>query len=94
MMRRLWRFAENQVGRLWLGLVYLFRYIPLFFLITFSFNSTRQDGVPSVAVKYGDRASAYLAERGTSASLTLVGVLAAGFAGYLLWATARGRKNR
>ena len=45
MMRSLWRFAENQVGRLWLGLVYLFLYIPLFFLITFSFNSTRQDGV-------------------------------------------------
>ncbi len=44
-MRRLWRFAENQVGRLWLGLVYLFLYIPLFFLIVFSFNSTRQDSV-------------------------------------------------
>ncbi|MGH8829715.1 MAG: ABC transporter permease subunit, partial [Polaromonas sp.] len=44
-MRSLWRFAENQVGRLWLGLVYLFLYIPLFFLIIFSFNSTRQDGV-------------------------------------------------
>lgn len=45
MMRSLWRFAENQIGWLWLGLVYLFLYIPLFFLITFSFNSTRQDGV-------------------------------------------------
>nr|WP_174548521.1 ABC transporter permease subunit [Polaromonas jejuensis] len=39
------RFAERNVGRLWLGLVYLFLYIPLFFLIVFSFNSTRQDGV-------------------------------------------------
>jgi putrescine transport system permease protein len=29
----------------WLGAVYLFLYIPLFFLIVFSFNSTRQDGV-------------------------------------------------
>ena len=28
-----------------MGLVYLFLYIPLFFLIVFSFNSTRQDGV-------------------------------------------------
>lgn len=44
-MKKLLRFAENHVGRLWLGLVYLFLYIPLFFLIVFSFNSTRQDGV-------------------------------------------------
>jgi putrescine transport system permease protein len=44
-MRSLRRFAENHVDRLWLGLVYLFLYIPLFFLIIFSFNSTRQDGV-------------------------------------------------
>ncbi|WP_457307037.1 ABC transporter permease, partial [Polaromonas sp. P5_E6] len=28
-----------------MGLVYLFLYIPLIFLIVFSFNSTRQDGV-------------------------------------------------
>lgn len=44
-MTSVWRFAENHVGRLWLGLVFLFLYIPLFFLIVFSFNSTRQDGV-------------------------------------------------
>ena len=44
-MRSLWLFAEKHFGRLWLALVYLFLYIPLFFLITFSFNSTRQDGV-------------------------------------------------
>lgn len=44
-MKKLWRFAENQIGWLWLGVVYLFLYIPLFFLIVFSFNSTRQDGV-------------------------------------------------
>ena len=44
-MKSLQRFAQNHVGRLWLGLVYLFLYIPLFFLIVFSFNSTRQDGV-------------------------------------------------
>ncbi len=39
------RFAENNFGRLWLVMVYLFLYIPLLFLIVFSFNSTRQDGV-------------------------------------------------
>ena len=44
-MRGLQLFAEKHVGRLWLGLVFLFLYIPLFFLIVFSFNSTRQDGV-------------------------------------------------
>lgn len=44
-MKNLWRWLESQVGRLWLGAVYLFLYIPLFFLIVFSFNSTRQDGV-------------------------------------------------
>lgn len=44
-MKSLWRFAQNQAGRLWLALVYLFLYLPLFFLIVFSFNSTRQDGV-------------------------------------------------
>ena len=44
-MRSLRLFVENHIGRLWLALVYLFLYIPLFFLIIFSFNSTRQDGV-------------------------------------------------
>ncbi|MEO7953076.1 MAG: ABC transporter permease subunit [Polaromonas sp.] len=33
------------MGRVWMGLVYLFLYIPLLFLIVFSFNSTRQDSV-------------------------------------------------
>ena len=44
-MSALQRFAEKHIGRLWLALVYLFLYVPLFFLIVFSFNSTRQDGV-------------------------------------------------
>ena len=44
-MKNLERFAQNQFGRLWLLLVYLFLYIPLLFLIVFSFNSTRQDGI-------------------------------------------------
>src|SRR5689334_23290626 len=37
--------SEQRLGRFWLSSVYLFLYIPLFFLIVFSFNSTRQDGV-------------------------------------------------
>ncbi len=44
-MRVLQRLAEKYSGRLWMGLVYLFLYIPLIFLVVFSFNSTRQDGV-------------------------------------------------
>ena len=44
-MRALSRFFVNNASRIWLVLVYLFLYIPLFFLIVFSFNSTRQDGV-------------------------------------------------
>ena len=45
MKKNLTRFAQNQFGRLWLLLVYGFLYIPLLFLIVFSFNSTRQDGI-------------------------------------------------
>ena len=37
--------SEKNFGRLWLAMVYLFLYIPLIFLIVFSFNSTRQDSV-------------------------------------------------
>jgi len=47
-----------------------------------------------LALKYGSRASAYVAEHGTEASLTLVAVLILGFAGYMLWTKARGRKSR
>ena len=39
------RFFEKYTSRCWLAGVFLFLYIPLFFLIVFSFNSTRQDGV-------------------------------------------------
>lgn len=44
-MNALRRFVEENTSRCWLTLVYLFLYVPLFFLIVFSFNSTRQDGV-------------------------------------------------
>ena len=39
------RFVERYTGRFWLASVFIFLYIPLLFLIVFSFNSTRQDGV-------------------------------------------------
>ena len=44
-MRTLSRFLQANFGRFWLAAVYLFLYVPLFFLILFSFNSTRQDSV-------------------------------------------------
>jgi membrane protein YqaA with SNARE-associated domain len=47
-----------------------------------------------LAVRYGERALAYLNEHGTGVSLAVVGLLAAGFVGYLRWSKARGRKNR
>jgi len=47
-----------------------------------------------LALRYGSRAGAYVAEHGTEASLVLVGVLLASFAGYMLWTKARSRKTR
>ena len=44
-MNLLRRFLGANLGRFWMGMVYLFLYLPLFFLVLFSFNSTRQDGV-------------------------------------------------
>lgn len=37
--------SEKILARCWLAAVYLFLYVPLLFLIVFSFNSTRQDGI-------------------------------------------------
>ena len=44
-VQTLTRLLHKNFGRLWLVVVFLFLYTPLFFLILFSFNSTRQDGV-------------------------------------------------
>ena len=40
-MRTGW--LNRHVGKLWMGLVFLFLYLPLGFMVLFSFNSTRQD---------------------------------------------------
>ena len=47
-----------------------------------------------LAVWYGDRAMAFMRENGTAVSLVVVGVLAAGFAAYLLWSKARAGNRR
>ena len=36
-------FLEKHFRKLWLTLVFLFLYLPLMFMVVFSFNSTRQD---------------------------------------------------
>ncbi len=36
-------WIEKHFGKAWLALVYLFLYMPLLFMVVFSFNSTRQD---------------------------------------------------
>jgi putrescine transport system permease protein len=38
-------FLNQHFGKAWMGLTYLFLYLPLFFMMVFSFNSTRQDAV-------------------------------------------------
>jgi membrane protein YqaA with SNARE-associated domain len=47
-----------------------------------------------LAVWYGEQASAYVAEHGMTVSLTLVGVLSAGFAVYLVLSKAKMARNR
>ena len=37
------QLLEKHFGKLWLALVFAFLYLPLLFMIVFSFNSTRQD---------------------------------------------------
>ena len=37
------KFLEKHLGKAWLLLVYAFLYLPLLFMVVFSFNSTRQD---------------------------------------------------
>lgn len=39
------QYLGKYFGKLWMGATYLFLYVPLFFMIVFSFNSTRQDAV-------------------------------------------------
>ena len=47
-----------------------------------------------LAVEYGDRALAYMHENSVTASLIVVGILAAGFVAYLVWNKAQARKSR
>jgi membrane protein YqaA with SNARE-associated domain len=42
-----------------------------------------------LAVKYGDRALAYMHEHGATVSLIVVGILVAGFVAYVVWSKGR-----
>ena len=57
-------------------------------------RAIRYGALGYLAIRYGGRASTYVAEHGTQASLALVGVLVGGFAGYMLWTKARSGKTR
>jgi membrane protein YqaA with SNARE-associated domain len=46
-----------------------------------------------LAVKYGERAMAYLRGNGTAVSLEAAGALALGFGAYLLWSRARAAQS-
>ena len=47
-----------------------------------------------LAVRYGEQASTYVAEHGMAVSLTLAGILSAGFAAYLVLSKAKAVKSR
>jgi len=47
-----------------------------------------------LAIWYGERAIAYMEEHGVAVAVTVVGVLLAGLAGYLLWGKAQRAKVR
>ena len=41
----MYRFVQHYFGRAWMALIFLFLYLPLLFMVVFSFNSSRQDAV-------------------------------------------------
>jgi len=47
-----------------------------------------------LAIEYGDRALAYMHENGLTVSLIAVGLLFAGFLGYIVWTKAEAGKSR
>ena len=57
-------------------------------------RGTRYFGEGLLAVWYGDEALAYIHNNGPTVALAAVGIIVAGFAGYLLWLKARGGRDR
>jgi membrane protein YqaA with SNARE-associated domain len=57
-------------------------------------RAVRYLAIGYLAVAYGERATTYMRENGTSASIAAVVVLVAGFCTFLLWRRARQAKGR
>src|SRR5688500_18892739 len=47
-----------------------------------------------LAIWYGERAIAFMEEHATAVVITVIGLLLAGLAGYLIWSKAQGTKGR
>ena len=41
----MYRFVQHCFGRAWMAVIFLFLYLPLLFMVVFSFNSSRQDAI-------------------------------------------------
>jgi uncharacterized membrane protein YdjX (TVP38/TMEM64 family) len=57
-------------------------------------RSVRFVGLGLLAVRYGDRALQLIHDEGETVSLALIGLIAAGLAGYVLWTNAQRGKGR
>ena len=68
--------------------------VPRFVVAIAIGRGLRYFGEGLLAVRYGDRAGAYMEAHAGTVTLVLAGVLLAAVVGYVLWGKAKGRKGR
>lgn len=68
--------------------------VPRFVVAIAIGRGLRYFGEGLLAVRYGDRAVAYMEANAGTVTLILAGLLLAGVVGYVLWVKAKGRKGR
>lgn len=68
--------------------------VPRFVVAIAVGRGLRYFGEGLLAVRYGDRAVAYMEANAGTVTLVLAGILLAGVVGYVLWSKAKGRKGR
>jgi membrane protein YqaA with SNARE-associated domain len=68
--------------------------VPRFVVAIAIGRGLRYFGEGLLAVRYGDRALAYMEANAGTVTLVLAGLLLAGVIGYVLWIKAKGRKGR
>lgn len=68
--------------------------VPRFVVAIAIGRGLRYFGEGLLAVRYGDRAVAYMEANARTVTLALAGLLLAGVVGYVLWSKAKGRKGR